>query len=489
MLRLDKLEHQRETTEFLHVKENHVNGVRQKTFADGLSAGNGADGGGVLSAGRISLAIMLFLFIFTHRGIMGQNDLSRFVAVGSLVNHGVFHIDNSPWTKRMVEEDGTRYHLMNDLAYKEKNDRFYSSKPPVLTIILAGVLKPLQVLGAEFKFIRPHDAMPTFLLTWLVIGSVSAAGFYAFHRVLADYISGNEVAIVTILALGGTLFLTYSTTMNHHTFTATLILIAFFMLGMHKARKRVRPVHAGVGGLLMGLAVTVDCGHGFVFSILFGLYLVFYTHSLPVVLAFGLGAVPPLALHCVVQYSIWGSILPVQMLGATRFEEAYWSYARGPDAWDIARWKYWLLTLFSTRGLFTLSPILLLGISGLAAALRDSWKGLCGSKKPDPGPAYVALTVLAGMLILLVEYSFRANTNFCGACFGFRWYIGFSPLLSWYAARAWVRWRDSKRFRHIFYVLGVISLMYALIGMQEPWLLMENNPHPAVRILLFIRGF
>lgn len=441
------------------------------------------------NARRLGVIVLVILFIFTHRGILGQNDLSRFVAVDALVNHGVLHIDHSPWTRWMGEEDGEEYHMMNDLAYNERTGHFYSSKPPVLTLILAGVLEPLQALGAEFRFTRPHDAKPTFLLTWLVIGSMSAAGFYAFRRVLEDSVPDSEAALVTILALGGTLFPAYSTTMNHHTFTAALILIAFFVLGMHRARREIPPVHAAIAGFLMGLGVTVDSGHGVVFAICFGIYLVFYTHSLPGVLAYGLGAIPPLAVHSVVQYSIWGSILPVQMLSATKFKGAYWSHAVGPDTWEIPRWKYWLLTLFSTRGLFTLSPILLVGVAGLAGSVRETWHGLRESGGEDSGAGYVGLTVLAGIVILIYQYGFIAGTNFGGSCFGFRWYIGFTPLLSWYAARCYARNRQSRRFRRIFYVLGAISVAYALVGMQEPWLLMEANPHPAVQVLMFLRGF
>ena len=70
-----------------------------------------------------------------------------------------------------------------------------------------------------------------------------------------------------------------------------------------------------------------------------------------------------------------------------------------------------------------------------------------------------------------------------------RWYIGFMPLLAFYAARAYAMWREDAKFRRIFYVLGAISVIYTLVGMQDPWLLMENNAHPAVQALMLLRGF
>ncbi|MGD2174524.1 MAG: hypothetical protein PVJ27_03900, partial [Candidatus Brocadiaceae bacterium] len=243
-------------------------------------------------------------------------------------------------------------------------------------------------------------------------------------------------------------------------------------------------------GLLTGLAAVVDVGHGFIFGIAFGLYIVFYLRSFSSLVWFGIGSIPPLALHCIVQYRIWGSILPVQMIPGTRdYALSYWRCRMGADAWDIPRTYYWLLTLFSTRGLFVLSPVLLLGAAGIVGEVREA----CGSsgpeEAPEAAPAFPALTVTFAVAFLFVYYSFLANTNFCGACFGFRWYIGFTPLLAFYAVRCYARNRGRTWVRRAFYVLGLISLMYALIGMQDQWTLMEMNPHPAVQALRLLRGF
>jgi len=432
---------------------------------------------------RFGMLVMLFLFIFTHRGMLGQNDLSRFVAVDSLANRGVLYVDDSPWAKMRETRDGRQFYMLNDMVYAAPH--FYSSKPPVLTIILAGVLKVFQAIGAEFRFHPAYRAAkPAFLLTWLVIGSTSALAFYAFRRKVGEAVGAAEADLVTVLTLGGTLFLSYSTTMNHHTFTAALVLLSFFQLGMAEGTRAVPSGRAALAGFLMGLAAVVDIGPGFIFSVAFGLYVLCYLRSWRVLLWFVLASVPPLALHCAVQYETFGTILPVQMLGGVMdYEGSYWHAPIGPDAWEIPRYKYWLLTLFSARGLFVLSPILLVGAAGLARAVREA------ARPQRAGHGYVALTVLFGMAFLFVYYSFIAGTSFGGACFGMRWYIGFVPLLSFYAARDYGASRGSHRFRSVFYLLGVISVMYALVGMQHPWLLMENNPHPAVQALMLLRGF
>ena len=442
-------------------------------------------------AGKFAALTMLFLFVFTHRSIQGQNDWSRFAAVESLVGHGTLNLDE--WLRSLPEQGrgpGGVYWL-NDMVFHRRDGHFYSSKPPVYTLVLAGVLWPLKALGADLHFAQPESqAPPVFLLTWLVVGTASACGFYAFRKAVGRMVEGREADLVTALTLGGTLFLSYSVTMNHHTFTAALVLMAFFLLGMGDARPVVSQGRAAAAGFLMGLAAVTDIGPGFVFSIAFALYILFYLRSWRTLFLFGMWSVGPLAVHCAVQYRTFGSILPVQLIaGMKDYPGSYWHHTVGPDTWRVPRSYYWALTLFSGRGLFTLSPILLVGASGLARDIARCARA--GARdRTEAGRGYVALTVLFGIGFLFGYYCFMAGTNFGGSCYGFRWYIGFSPLLAFYAARSYPRLRESAAARTVFYVLGLVSLMYALIGMQHPWLLMENNPHPAVQFLMVaLRGF
>jgi hypothetical protein len=200
-----------------------------------------------------------------------------------------------------------------------------------------------------------------------------------------------------------------------------------------------------------------------------------------------------------VQYAVWGSILPVQLLGGTKnYPGSYWFHRIGPDAWKIPRGYYWFLTLFSMHGLFVLSPILLVGMARLFTDIRTAFRRerQCGGRafrllaapSPETGQGYAALCVLFGMCFLIAFYSIRPATHFGGACFGMRWYIGFVPILALYAARGFISWRGRRWFRNTFYTLGVISLTYAVIGMRWTWVTMEVNDHPLVRLLMPLRG-
>ena len=440
-------------------------------------------------AACFALAVAALLLLFTHRLAESQNDISRIVAVESLALRGHFYVDDAPEAQRIVEVDGHRFHYLIDMVYNRRDGHFYSSKPPVLTLVLAAAPALLHALGLRFTLTGPGSALPLVLLTWVTIGWASAGAFYAFRRKAGDLIERPTTAdLATALTLGGTLFLSYSATINHHTPTAAAILGAFCLLGMAEAGRRVSDGRAALAGFLMGLAAVVDIGPGFVYSVAFGLYILFYLRSLRVLIFFGLGSIPPLALHCAVQYSIWGSVLPVQMIKGTKdYPLSYWHVRIGSDAWRIPRWRYWLLTLFSMRGLFVLSPVLLLGAAGLAA---DVAEGLRERRDPErAGRAFVALTVLFGIVFLVCYTALATPTNFGGDCYGMRYYVGFMPLLAFYALRAWSRWGGGRAFRMAFCTLGAVSLLYAVLGITYTWTRMDALTHPLIELLKPLRGF
>jgi hypothetical protein len=421
-------------------------------------------------------AILGFLFAFTRMGIVGQNDLSHFMAAESLMNRGTRIIDECPALFKQEVRDGEyRWSMVDIVKYK---GHFYSSKPPVLNYILAGEALVLRKLGLPIGFRdKLERAYTGFILTLLTVGLMTALGGAAFRKVISKYTDDEwEATLLTILTLFGTLYLTYSVTLNHHTITATFILISFFLLGMHEARKELNPKHVLLAGFLMALGVTIDCGHGFIFSIAFALYLMIYVRSWKYILLFALGSIPPLAWHCIVQYQTFHTILPVQFY--RDLYEFEGGLLRGKRGFDIPRWKYWALTLFSTRGLFTASPILLFGIWGIGHEIRKGSQYI-----------YPVISVLFGCTLLFLYYSFLAPKNFCGACYGFRWYIGFMPLLAFFAARYFLEVKDRHWRRRIFYVLGFISVVSALVGTRAPWTYMENFIHPLARLLLLFRGF
>jgi len=428
--------------------------------------------------------------LFTQQRVQGFNDGSRLLAVHSLVQHGHLHLPESSWACELIDRDGhMQYRLIDMVSY---NGKFYSCKPPVLTLALAGPAWVMKQVSGSFDI---KQGRHVFLLTWLAIGCTSALCVWAFRRRVGRWLPPLEADAITVATLGGTLFLSYSGTINHHTIPAGAILGAFLALGMADPDDVVTPAKAALAGCLLALALTVDCGVGFCFTMGFGMYALLRLRPRRLLAWMALGALPLLLLHSIVQYDLFDTVLPVQMKWDKYFmyPNSYWLTPLGEDAYGVPRSYYWLLTLFGNRGLFLLSPILLVGAGALAhdivrpgSAPETPWKRLRGAQAHR---AHAALAVLLALTLLVFYWGFRAATNFGGGCFGLRYYLGCTPVLALYAARGWSLWKGSKRFRMAFAVLAVISLLYAVIGHQYPWESMEHQPHPFVRALTILGPF
>jgi len=443
-----------------------------------------AERGGARGALRLAVCAILVLGLFTHARIQGQNDWSRMLAVHSLVQNGHLHFPESSQALRLVERgDLVQYGLVDMVCYE---GRFYSCKPPVLTLILAAPAWVMKQISGSFQL---KEGWHLFALTWLIIGGTSAVCVWAFRRRVGRWMGPFEADVITVATLGGTIFLSYSGTINHHTVPAAAILGAFLALGMADPDDVVTPVKAALAGCLLALAMTIDCGAGFCFTAGFGMYALLRLRPRRLLVSMALGAVPVLLLHSIVQQSLFDTIFPVQMKWDTYFmyPYSYWLNPLGEDAYAIPRTYYWLLTLFGNHGLFLLSPILLVGAGAMIHDIvhpgpdeETPWRA---RRDAQAHRAYAGLAVLLSLVLLVFYWGVLARPNFGGGCFGLRYYLGCTPVLALYSARGWALWKGRRRFRMAFAAIAAISLFYALLGTQYPWRGMVLQPHPAVRML------
>lgn len=448
--------------------------------------------------GYLRFSVLLLLVLVCTQGrINGQNVFSRLAAVESLVRHGTLELQPSSPALEIIQRAGHGQYMLIDML--QHDGKLYSSKPPLLSAMMAASARALEAMGVPLKL---PGGRAVWLLTFLWSGLPAMLGFYVLRRHMDDTGSGWTGQLAVLGTLGGSLFLSYAGTINHHVLPALLILIAFFCLGMHKGARQVSPVSAAMAGFACSLATMIDCGPGFFFSIAFGVYVLIRQRSIKCAAAFCAAGLLPLAAHSLYQVPAFGTVLPAQFVKTSRdYPFSYWSNRLGPDTWAISRSRYWLLTLFSMRGLFVLSPVLLIG----AAALLDDLRGAShacrrvaadeedeGAESPGDarGRQWAAAVCLGAMAMVFAYVSFRAPTNFGGHSFGMRYYIGFTPLLAFYAIRGYARWREVVWFRYTFWAMAITSVAFAISGMPNPWVNMDApNAPPLVRALRFLRGF
>jgi hypothetical protein len=142
---------------------------------------------------------------------------------------------------------------------------------------------------------------------------------------------------------------------------------------------------------------------------------------------------------------------------------SYWlpGSASGVDLGEPSRLQYLIHMTVGHHGIFSLTPIWLFSLLGIAVAWRDPesiWQRL----------AYVVLTLT---IVLIVFYSLRplADRNYGGVASGFRWFFWLTPLFLLMLIPAWKVIRKSMFLVSLWGICLAISIYSGLHGFLNPW--------------------
>src|SRR5947208_2375926 len=76
---------------------------------------------------------------------LGANDISRWCTVWSLVERGTYAIDQCPWQYRTQDKVKRPAPFRAVPPGRQPVEHFYSSKPPLLPTVIAGLIYPFRV--------------------------------------------------------------------------------------------------------------------------------------------------------------------------------------------------------------------------------------------------------------------------------------------------------------------------------------------------------
>ena len=100
------------------------------------------------------IILIIFLVLVTRSFISGPNDGSRFATVRALVENHTFSIDS---------------HDSIDIV--QYNGRFYSSKPPLLSVMAAGIYWPLHtIFHIEIPTLSPEPSIAIYIIDLVIVG-------------------------------------------------------------------------------------------------------------------------------------------------------------------------------------------------------------------------------------------------------------------------------------------------------------------------------
>ncbi|MCS5630789.1 MAG: hypothetical protein NZ744_08155 [Pirellulaceae bacterium] len=142
---------------------------------------------------------------------------------------------------------------------------------------------------------------------------------------------------------------------------------------------------------------------------------------------------------------------------------SYWlpGSASGVDLGEPSRLQYLIHMTVGHHGIFSLTPIWIFSLLGIAVAWRD----------PEPIWRQLAQVLLTLTVVLLLFYTMRplADRNYGGVASGFRWFFWLTPLFLLMLIPAWTIIRKSIFLISLWGICLAISIYSGLHSFLNPW--------------------
>jgi len=338
----------------------------------------------------------------------------------------------------------------------------------LLSLILPHPPETVGVFPFVFKYVGNFFAtvLPSVLLGW------------AFYRFLRPFVASERARLWTALSYGlGTIAFTYSTMLFGHQTAAAFIFGAFVLL--HSLRRTgTTPIKLGLAGFLVGYAFLTEYPT-FLIAVALFVYLLSFLQDKRQVGWFLLGALPPVLL--LLGYNTLCFEHPFAL--AYRYEfnpEFRENMARGiMGITGLKLEALWGLTFGPRRGVFFISPFLILALPGFYFFFR----------RPDLRREFgVCVSVVLAFFLYNASYFLWTG----GGAFGPRFLVPMLPFL----ALPTVFCFDHDQGRLISRTLAVVSILFVTVatatastGASPETIGLQDAPNPLFDVcfrLLFL---
>ncbi len=470
-----------------------------------------------------------------QRVLLGPNTVSRWCTVWALLEQGTYAIDDCPWQERTIDkvkrpdpfaEPGED----DDPETFEPPERFYSSKPPLLPTMIAGLLYPArQLSGVPLDAVlRSQERVPQRVITiddddqlqveieepddpyeWtaevryfnlalIVLNVLPMAVFLVLYsRLLDRYIEDDWAWMFGLVAAAfGTNLMIFTNTLNNHTVAAYSGFLAIY--AWLNIMVEGRPVRWAF--LTCGFFASFCACNELPAASLLGVLGLTLLRKNPwrTLLVFAPAALVPLIAFAVTLYAATGGFdlyyAQFQQVDVEMNEEqtqevldsgspylydgSYWLNPRELDAMREEKPVYLFHMLLGHHGIFSLTPIFLFSLAGLIRA---------GFVRSERRLGLLAAITTLLSVIVIAFYAWKSN-NYGGSTQGLRWLFWLMPLwliflpvgLAGADRRTWLR--------GLSLVALVVSALTTGYGILVPWthpwlleLLMELDLYQVVR--------
>ncbi len=363
-----------------------------------------------------------------------------------------------------------------DAVLRPETLEFFSSKPPLLATLVAGLYWILHAFGFTLSA-YPNVVVRTVLIV------VNVVPFALYLRVLATWLErwGEESwtrLFVFAAAAFATLVSPFLITLNNHTLGTFAALFALHAaIRIWEARQIGQPANLCwflLAGFSAAFAAAMEMP---ALSLAACLAVLLFAWAPGRTLAFFVpAAVVPVAAYLLTNYWAVGQWRPVQsefdgLASWYQYEGSHWrkplpdEIRRGIDwAWQHeSRGMYAFHVLLGHHGWLSLTPIWLLTLAGM---VRGCWPP--SSSVPRRLPWFLPPLTL-GLSLVVIGFYLVMSVNYGGFTVGLRWLMWLTPL--WLVCMIPVvdRLAKSRGGRALAYVLLGASILSANYSPWNPW--------------------
>lgn len=356
-------------------------------------------------------------------------DSGRLAMVEAIADQKVFHIENT---------------CFKSVDKVVMNNHIYSDKPLFLSWCAAQFCKLFTVFTGK-NFTNSYSFM-VYLMAMIFGAGINALLFYWLFRYLCRTSRGNMRLkfLFSLLCCCGSWLLSYMTIFLNHVPAALAAAGVMISLDKYSRRKDLRA--AACAGVSSGVLFALDYVSGAIF--LAGAVAAVWlsaekTKRLKAAVRCAAAGMCIVLFSVVLNYAAYGTIIPLYLVSGGTFT---------PGTGDKNYALYLTEILFTSRGLFSYQPFLLLVFPAVYAMRRKL-------KAHDT-------VLLVSSIAVIVSYAVLTN-EYGGGAYGFRYLICIIPVL-WYYAAKYVLESRNIRLTAAALLLGAIGVVTALAGAYEP---------------------
>ncbi len=461
----------------------------------------------IVTTAAVALALGVVL---RQPSMMGANDISRWCTVWSLLERGTYIIDECPW---LVDTQDKVYRASRwDLASSEPVKHYYSSKPALLSTLIAGVLYPARRLtgipldrvvlqereerwvqkvdetapdGVKGVLEKPKDAVKWsahvyyFKAVLLLLNILPFWFFLILYAKTLDRYAGNDWAwfMSLVAAALGTYLLPFTQTLNNHTVAAFSAFFALYHFLRIWDEGKLSAWRFAAVGFWAGFTEVNELPALSFLVLISGLLLLRFPRQTLFYLV--PAALLPIAASVAAQYAALGQLKLVYTEFGTEsylWEGSLWKTPLELDALNLPWFdpkeaarrgivgeSYGLYLFHMTlghHGFWSLTPIFFFSLAGLTRLLR---------RFDEPMAAVAWMTALLTMVVLAFYTWNPLARNYGGSTQGLRWLFWLIPF--WLLLlpkgveagqnRGWIRWLSLLAL-----AVSILSVGYAV---RNPW--------------------